>query len=82
MAATENGIRRATSTFALPDWPKNAWYPAAYDVELKKELLARTIAGHTLVFYRRRDNRPVALENACWHRLLPLSKGHTGFRDS
>jgi phenylpropionate dioxygenase-like ring-hydroxylating dioxygenase large terminal subunit len=66
----------ATDTFALPDWPQNAWYAAAYDVELGRELLPRTVAGHRLVLYRRTDERPVALENACWHRLLPLDQGH------
>jgi len=28
-----------------------------------------------LVIYRRADNTPAVLEDACWHRLLPLSKG-------
>ena len=69
-------MHAATDTFALPDWPQNAWYAAAYDVEVGRKLLPRTIAGHRLVLYRRTDGRPVALENACWHRLLPLDQGH------
>jgi phenylpropionate dioxygenase-like ring-hydroxylating dioxygenase large terminal subunit len=78
--ATRNGgpdgdIRRVPDTFSLADWPRNCWYAAAYDVELKRELMPRKIAGHELVMYRRRDGQPVALENACWHRLMPLSKG-------
>ena len=51
-------IRRVPDTFKLADWPRNCWYAAAYDVELKRELLARTIAGRKLVLYRQRERRP------------------------
>jgi len=68
-------IREVPETFKLADWPRNCWYAAAYDVELKHELLGRRIGGHSLVMYRREDGQPVALENACWHRLMPLSEG-------
>jgi len=57
-------------------FPLNAWYAAAWDVELKNELLPRTICNKSIVLYRKSDGTPVALEDACWHRLLPLSKGH------
>jgi vanillate O-demethylase monooxygenase subunit len=76
MIETETDPAWASATFALPDWPQNAWYAAAYDVELGRRLLPRTVAGRRLVLYRRTDGAPVALENACWHRLLPLDKGH------
>ncbi|HEY2655642.1 MAG TPA: aromatic ring-hydroxylating dioxygenase subunit alpha [Solirubrobacteraceae bacterium] len=66
---------RAPDTFTLLDWPRNCWYVAAYDVEVGRKLLPRKIAGHDLVLYRRQDGRTAALENACWHRLLPLSEG-------
>src|SRR5262245_39162575 len=57
-------------------FPLNAWYAAAYDTELKRpQLLARTVCDESLVLFRREDGRAVALEDACWHRLLPLSKG-------
>jgi vanillate O-demethylase monooxygenase subunit len=56
-------------------FPLNAWYAAAWDVELKRALLPRTICGRPLVLYRKADGTAVALEDACWHRLLPLSKG-------
>ncbi len=72
---TEEGPRPVPDTFTLADWPENCWYAAAYDVELGRELLARRIVDRSLVLYRRRDGRPVALENACWHRLMPLSEG-------
>src|SRR4051812_2537801 len=68
-------IREVPDTFKLSDWPRNCWYAAAYDVELKRELLGRRIGDHSLVMYRREDGQPVALENACWHRLMPLSEG-------
>ncbi|MEN8746716.1 MAG: Rieske 2Fe-2S domain-containing protein [Wenyingzhuangia sp.] len=56
-------------------FPLNAWYAVAWDVELKNELLARVVCNKPLVLYRKKDGTPVALEDACWHRLLPLSKG-------
>ncbi|MDQ3842417.1 MAG: aromatic ring-hydroxylating dioxygenase subunit alpha [Bacteroidota bacterium] len=56
-------------------FPLNAWYAAAWDVEAKRELLARTICNKHLVIYRMSNGEVVALEDACWHRLLPLSKG-------
>jgi phenylpropionate dioxygenase-like ring-hydroxylating dioxygenase large terminal subunit len=59
----------------IPTFPMNAWYAAAWDAEVKRELLPRTIANKKMVFYRRQDGRAVALADACWHRLLPLSMG-------
>lgn len=56
-------------------FPLNAWYVAAWDVELKHELMARKICNKPIVLYRKKDGTPIALEDACWHRLLPLSKG-------
>jgi len=56
-------------------FPLNAWYAAVWDSELRRELLPRTICNRKIVFYRRADGRAVALEDACWHRLLPLSMG-------
>lgn len=61
--------------FARPDFPRNAWYAAAWDVEVKRTLLPRTIAGRRIVLFRRLDGAPAALNDACWHRLLPLSQG-------
>ena len=53
----------------------NAWYAAAWDHEVGRNLLAKTIAGRPIVFYRTTEGRPVALADACWHRLAPLSMG-------
>jgi phenylpropionate dioxygenase-like ring-hydroxylating dioxygenase large terminal subunit len=56
-------------------FPFNAWYAAAWDHEVKRVLLPRTIANRNMVLYRTTTGEAVALENACWHRLLPLSLG-------
>ncbi|OJU09812.1 MAG: Rieske (2Fe-2S) protein [Caulobacterales bacterium 68-7] len=56
-------------------FPLNAWYAAAWDAELKHELLARTICNKKMVMYRAETGEAVVLEDACWHRLVPLSMG-------
>lgn len=56
-------------------FPMNAWYAAAWGHELTHDLIARRVCDLDLVLYRRTDGRPAALEDACWHRLLPLSRG-------
>lgn len=56
-------------------FPVNAWYVAAYDVEVGRSLMSRTICDKHVVLYRKLDGTPVALADACWHRLLPLSLG-------
>jgi phenylpropionate dioxygenase-like ring-hydroxylating dioxygenase large terminal subunit len=71
----DGDIRRVPETFGLTDWPLNCWYAAAYDVELKRELLPRKVAGRNIVMYRKQDGAPAALADACWHRLMPLSQG-------
>lgn len=63
-------------TTTKQNFPRNAWYAAAYDIELNRTLLPRTICNRKLVLYRKLDGTPAALEDACWHRMLPLSKGH------
>src|SRR5689334_16129144 len=56
-------------------FPMNAWYAAGWDAEIKHALLPRTICGKHVVMYRKADGQVAALEDACWHRLVPLSKG-------
>jgi phenylpropionate dioxygenase-like ring-hydroxylating dioxygenase large terminal subunit len=58
-----------------PAFPLNAWYAAAYDVEVARRLLPRTICNQKLVMFRKTDGQVAVLEDACWHRLLPLSMG-------
>ena len=62
-------------TGALPPFPLNAWYAAAWDHEVKRDLLPRTICNQKIVFWRRSDGSVAAVEDVCWHRLLPLSLG-------
>ncbi len=57
------------------DFPRNAWYAAAWDTELKHQLFHRTICNKQVVLFRENSGRAIALEDACWHRLLPLSMG-------
>jgi vanillate O-demethylase monooxygenase subunit len=60
---------------ATKPWPMNAWYAAAWNHEVGRRLMPRTICGKKVVLYRRTDGIAAALEDACWHRLLPLSMG-------
>ncbi|MEA3194845.1 MAG: hypothetical protein QOD26_3178 [Betaproteobacteria bacterium] len=60
----------------LRSFPLNAWYVAAWRHELVKgEILARTVCDRKMALWRRSDGAASALEDACWHRLLPLSMG-------
>jgi len=59
----------------VKSFPLNAWYAAAWSQEIKHELAARAICEKDVVLYRRADGEVAALEDACWHRLLPLSMG-------
>ena len=54
---------------------RNAWYVAAWDHEIGREPMARSILGEPIVFFRKEDGDVVALEDRCCHRLLPLSLG-------
>lgn len=56
-------------------YPLNAWYAAAWSHEIVHQLAARTICGNQIVLYRRTNGAVAALEDSCWHRLLPLSLG-------
>src|SRR5262245_31414674 len=54
---------------------RNAWYVAAYSSEVGRKPFARTILGRPLVLYRTEAGLPVAFQDACPHRAMPLSKG-------
>ena len=54
---------------------RNHWYVAAADHEIGQRPLGRMILGEPIVFYRAEDGTPVALEDRCPHRRLPLSMG-------
>lgn len=53
----------------------NAWYVAAWDREVGRAPLARTLLGEPVMLYRTSGGTPVALEDRCCHRDLPLSMG-------
>ncbi|MFB7708143.1 Rieske 2Fe-2S domain-containing protein [Streptomyces sp. NPDC056105] len=53
---------------------RNQWYVAAYGTEVGRELLARTVLGEPIAFYRTEDSgEVVALADRCVHRRFPLS---------
>ena len=54
---------------------RDRWYVAALSKELTQEALGRTICGEPIVFYRKTDSAPVALEDRCCHRQTKLSLG-------
>src|SRR3954453_5345886 len=64
-----------TAHASFRHFPLNAWYAAAWDHEVGRNLLAKTIAGKPIVLYRTTGGRRVPLADACWHRLSPLSMG-------
>lgn len=55
---------------------KNTWYVAGWSKDFGRSLKPETILGENIVIYRREDDAPVALEDACPHRKLPLSMGN------
>ena len=54
---------------------RNCWYVAGWSHDYGRGLTAQTLLSEKIVFYRKADGSPVALENACPHRKLPLSQG-------
>ncbi|MDA0261133.1 MAG: aromatic ring-hydroxylating dioxygenase subunit alpha [Proteobacteria bacterium] len=54
---------------------RNYWYAAGFSEEVGRDFLARTYLNENVVLFRREDGTPVALEDRCAHRRLPLSLG-------
>jgi len=54
---------------------RNYWYAAAFPEDVGRQLLARTFLNENVVLFRLEDGTPVALEDRCAHRRLPLSLG-------
>lgn len=54
---------------------RNTWYVAAWDHEVTRSPSPHAILGERIVLYRTEGGAPVALEDACPHRKLPLSMG-------
>ena len=55
---------------------RNAWYVGAWGTEVGRQtLMRRTLLNEPVVFFRKEDGTPVALEDKCAHRHAPLSEG-------
>ena len=54
---------------------RNAWYVAAWDHEVGRDMRRRILLDEPVVLFRREDGVPVALEDRCCHRQAPLSAG-------
>jgi phenylpropionate dioxygenase-like ring-hydroxylating dioxygenase large terminal subunit len=59
----------------MDEFVRNAWYPAAWSRDVARALTARRILGRRIVLYRTGMGAIVALDDACPHRLAPLSMG-------
>jgi phenylpropionate dioxygenase-like ring-hydroxylating dioxygenase large terminal subunit len=55
--------------------PRNAWYPLTWSRNVTRALARHRILGQDVVVYRTEQGEPVALDDACPHRLAPLSMG-------
>ncbi|MDD1476031.1 aromatic ring-hydroxylating dioxygenase subunit alpha [Arthrobacter sp. AL08] len=71
----------SSTTNKVLGYPLNAWYVAAWDHEVTRKPMPRRIADRPLALYRTEDGKAVALADACWHRLAPLSMGKTLAKD-
>ena len=54
---------------------RNCWYVAGLGADFTRALRDRTLLGKSVLFYRTREGRPVAVQNRCIHRSFPLVKG-------
>src|ERR1700692_2284553 len=66
---------RPSTRRSPPMFLRNFWYVAAYGHEVTRSPFGRIILGEPIVFFRTEDGTPVALEDRCAHRHLPLSMG-------
>lgn len=78
---TGSAAEGSTTTTKILAYPLNVWYVAAWDHEVTRKPMSRRIANRPLALYRTEDGKPVALADACWHRLAPLSMGKTVGKD-
>ena len=53
----------------------DSWYVAGWSSDFEKSLTPITILNEAIVIFRTNVGLPVALEDACPHRRLPLSCG-------
>ena len=57
---------------------RNAWYVAAWSSEIGRTPRQIRVLGERVCVFRPDEERVVALEDACPHRKLPLSKAGSG----
>jgi len=55
--------------------PRNSWYPLTWSRNVTRKLGRHRVLSMDLVVYRSEAGTPVALDDACPHRLAPLSMG-------
>ena len=53
----------------------NTWYPLTWSRNVARALSAHRIVEQQVVLYRTEAGQVVAMEDACPHRLMPLSMG-------
>ena len=56
-------------------WIKNCWYIAGFAHEVGQKILARKLLNQAVILWRTSQNKLVAMEDRCPHRLVPLSIG-------
>ena len=54
---------------------KNTGYVCAQPEEINRTPMSRTICNERIAFWRKEDGTPIAFEDRCCHRRMPLSKG-------
>lgn len=54
---------------------RNTWYAAGWSMEIREQMLSRTILGEPIVLFRKPGGDVVALEDRCAHRFVPLHLG-------
>ena len=59
----------------MSNFLNNAWYVAALSPDVGRTLKPARLLSQAIMLYRTQDGAPVALEDACPHRKLPLSMG-------
>lgn len=59
----------------MSNFLNNAWYVVSLSPDVAHTLKPVRVLGEAIVLYRKQDGTPVALEDACPHRKLPLSMG-------
>jgi vanillate O-demethylase monooxygenase subunit len=75
-AEPEDSHARLHQDLISGSYVRNAWYVAAWsDGIADGQLVARTIMGEPIVFFRKSDGSIAAIEDRCAHRFAPLHMG-------